>query len=340
MTEVLPPVTVDFDALDATPYEEDSWKARLMSENPKDWDFGTAEPYGIAVELPEEPAPGQAKEDPAVQQASQGLFDWVGGALGLGSAASPEKPAKNKGKEKVQSKQTAAKKPAPKPTKPAEKGPPRRTPIQKPAARTLPKQEARKAPVRRKPGQIAEDDPERDAKRSLILKYQTWAKRFGAEQDVMTKNVKQLSAMPMEQMHTEYLLLKAKTNEGVNEAMVYDMFEHGLKYLGEFYGKYLRRQRLASMLYGNVEFVYLGEVIDDALGEENGDPDLKLALAEAAIELAEWLQMEWYYRLCWHAHKLCKEAADIEVRKKTERVAKGGVSPESVKLLSELGLAQ
>lgn len=336
MTEVLPPVVVDFDALDSTPYEEDSWKSRLMSENPKDWNFAEAGPSEPAFELPDEPAPGQAQEDPAVEQASKGLFDWVGGALGLGSSAEPEKPAKDKGKEKVAPKKAPVKKQPPKVA--AEKGPARRTPIQKPKARALPKTEARKAPARRKPGTIADDDPEKDEKTRLMIKYQMWAKRFGAEQDVMTKNMKQLAALPMDQMEREYLLLKAKTNEGVNEAMVYDMFEHGLKYLGDFYGKYLRRQRLASMLYGNVEFVYLGEVIDDALGEETGDPDLKLALAEAAIELAEWLQMEWYYRLCWHAHKLCKEAADLEVKAKTAQLAKGQVSDGGERILSGLGL--
>jgi hypothetical protein len=316
----LPPVEVNFEALDNDGDEE--WKNKLMGDN-FDWD---EESSSMAFEEPlteisNEEAPGQAKEDPLVEKASSGIMDWLWG----GSSEN-----KDKGKEKVEDS---------KPPSSAKKRAPAKRPPAKAKTSTVKKPAAKKLPAKRRATPVDPADPEVIAKNRLITKYRSWATRFNDPTDLSAKTVKQLSSMKLEDIQREYNILKAKTNQGASEGMMYDLFENGVKMFGNFYTKFLRKQRLMG-IYGDVQFTKLDEVLQEALGEENGDPDLKIALAEAAIELAEWLQVEWYYRLCWCAHKICKEAADAEVLEIRKELATGDVSTRGADVLKALGIEQ
>ena len=316
-----PPAPVNFDALDAPP--DDTWKSRLTDETSINWEaLAEREGKGMGtlpkVETPEEPLDGVGHEDPAVLSMAKSAFNWFASPVPADPQEEVEKPAP-----------AAVKKPAP------------RKPAAKTAAKTVKKPIPRKPAVRRKPGTankpvpIPKDVKERER---YIRMYRDFADRFELNDDIMTKTTKQLGKMTLEDLKRQYGLLKAKSNQGTVEAMCYDIFEELIKMGGKLYTKYLKRHALFGSLYGNVEFVYLDEILARALDDEEGDPALKAALAEAAIELAEWLCQPWYYRLLYHSHKIYGLAASLETQRRARVVSDQPMTAAGRAVFDSLGL--
>ena len=92
------------------------------------------------------------------------------------------------------------------------------------------------------------------------------------------------------------------------------------------------------MLYGDVDFIHLEGVLEAEMDEQDGNPDLIACLKEASIELAEWLQAPWYYRLVYHGHKIYKMASNVEKARRHSILAERVPSAAGKRVLEEAGM--
>ena len=322
------PVYVDFSALDDNPDNE--WKKALVGGEGNEVYLSELLGAGVGeisndttsaaeplTELPEEPVAGQHKEDESVIDLVGKAFNWASAFASSDSAPTSEELAAKK----TESKKLPPKKKAVK--------------ITNKKAVTIKKTPVRKVPAKKKT--FIPITKEAKARESLISKYRSYSSRFNLNAESHTKTTKQLAKYSLPDLEREYQLLKAKSNEGEVEEICYDIFEAALNMFAKVYARKLKYSMI-NTVYGSVDLIYIQEIIDEKFDEETGDPHLKRALAEAAIECAEWLCQPWYTRLAYHAHKIILEAGALEMNRRIGTLSGNSVSDAGREVLSKLHL--
>lgn len=342
----LPPVLVDFSEIDNPPDEDlEEWKNALLAgtgqqfEEDEDGvltlvetgaglgprDAPEAANDGVIVDFPDElqaseeggvlAEEGLLEEEPGLLEKAGGLWSWLQGDTAGEVAAEPE--------------------PAPAPVKKA-----KAKPISKPKAKPVKRQPAKRVPSNRRKKNEPPSDPEAIAKDKAIRKYLAYARRFNLEGDSMTKSVAQLKKLSIEDINTHYQLMKDRANEGENEAVLYDFIIEGLGLFARLYQAKLRRTKIAAQMYGNVSMCELQRVFKEKTSDDPDleDTTLKADIAEAAIELADWLHRPWWLRLGFHAHRLLEEAARRESEARAAVHLGKPTSDRSQRVMERLGV--
>ena len=325
-SDTLPPVPVNFKNLSNK--GDDEWKKRLLegktvNANGLVWNSGQSDNDEIQpadlpdTEIPDEPKDGVGKED---QTITDMVWNFLGKSIPQDTTDIEEQDEEDE--EKIKPKPMARRGRPPKNV--VKKPPPKKTPVRRPAAK-------RKPPVKPK-------DPQELKKKRLITKYSQYKKSFDLGNDLTLKTTKQLAKLSVHELEIELDLIRSTIHTEASIDMAYDIFAEAVMIGGKIWSKYLKRTKAAAILYGEVDMLYLKPVLDAELDGEDGDPDLHACLKEAAIELAEWLQAPWYYRLGWHAHKIYKAASHAEQVGRHSVIAQQMASEQGKSVLQSVGL--